>query len=81
MKKLLKLKELKKLFLLFPILLLISCAVKVKTVNDSFYGTQHYETDYMTITGWFDNIKLKFVAAEKSKYYTCYGFIFKRDCL
>ena len=36
MKKLLKLKELKKLFLLFPILLLISCAVKVKTVNDKF---------------------------------------------
>lgn len=64
MKKLLKLKELKKLFLLLAILLLISCAVKVKTVNDSFYGTQHYETDYMTIMGWFDNIKLKFVAAK-----------------
>ena len=60
MKKLLKLKELKKLFLLLPILLLISCAVKVKTVNDSFYGTQHYETDYMTITGWDTTIKLRF---------------------
>ena len=60
MKKLLKLKELKKLFLLLPILLLISCAVKVKTVNDSFYGTQHYQTDYMTIMGWDTTIKLRF---------------------
>ena len=62
MKKLLKLKELKKLFLLFPILLLISCTVKVKTVNDSFYGTQHYETDYMTISGWSYSINFNFIA-------------------
>lgn len=51
MKKLLKLKELKKLFLLFPILLLISCAVKVKMVEDDFYGRKsyHYQTSYMSI--------------------------------
>ena len=53
-------RKLKKLFLALPVLLLISCAVNVKTVNDSFYGTQHYETDYMTITGWDTTIKLKF---------------------
>lgn len=61
-----KFKILKKLFLFFSILLLISCAVKVKTVNDSFYGTQYYQTDYMTITGWFEDIQLqfRFVAAK-----------------
>ena len=64
MKKLLKLKELKKLFLFLPILLSISCAVKVKTVNDSFYGTQHYQTDYMTIIGWLYDIKFRFIAAK-----------------
>ena len=64
MKKLLKLKELKKLFLLSPILLLISCAVKVKTVNDSFYGTQHYETSYMTIIGWSYDVKVRFIASK-----------------
>lgn len=64
MKKLLKLKELKKLFLLLPILLLISCAVKVKTVNDSFYGTQHYETSYMTIIGWSYDLKVRFIASK-----------------
>ena len=53
-------RKLKKLFLVLPVLLLISCAVNVKTVNDTFYGTQHYETDYMTITGWDTTIKLKF---------------------
>lgn len=50
----------KKLFLFLPILLLISCAVKVKTVEDTFYGTQYYQTDYMTITGWDTTIKLRF---------------------
>ena len=64
MKKLLKLKELKKLFLFLPLLLSISCAVNVKTVNDSFYGTQHYQTDYMTIIGWLYEIKFRFVASK-----------------
>lgn len=54
----------KKLFLFLPILLLISCAVKVKTITDSFYGTQHYQTDYMTITGWDTTIKLRFSKIE-----------------
>ena len=62
MKKLLKLKELKKLFLLFPILLLISCAVKVRTVTDEFYGTQYYQTDYMGISGWSYAINFSFIA-------------------
>ena len=57
-------RKLKKLFLALPVLLLISCAVKVKTVNDTFYGTQHYETSYMTITGWLYDIKFKFVASK-----------------
>ena len=52
--------KLKKLFFALLVLLLISCAVNVKTVNDTFYGTQHYETDYMTITGWDTTIKLRF---------------------
>lgn len=52
----------KKLFLFLPILLLISCAVKVKTIEDDFYGekTQYYQTDYMSI----DNIKMRFTAAK-----------------
>lgn len=50
----------KKLFLFLPILLLISCAVKVKTITDSFYGNQYYQTDYMAITGWDTTIKLRF---------------------
>lgn len=62
MKKLLKLKELKKLFLLLPILLLISCAVKVRTVTDEFYGTQYYQTDYMGISGWSYAINFSFIA-------------------
>ena len=57
-------RKLKKLFLALPILLLISCAVNVKTVKDSFYGTEHYETSYMTITGWLYDIKFKFVASK-----------------
>ena len=56
--------KLKKLFLVLPVLLLISCAVKVKTVNDSFYGTEHYETSYMTITGWLYDVKVRFVAGK-----------------
>lgn len=54
----------KKLFLFLPILLLISCAVKVKTVNDSFYGTKYYQTSYITIVGWLYDIKFRFVAAK-----------------
>lgn len=57
-------RKLKKLLLFLPVLLLISCAVNVKTVNDTFYGTQHYETSYMTITGWLYDIKFKFVASK-----------------
>ena len=60
-------RKLKKLFLFLPVLLLTSCAVNVKTVNDSFYGTQHYETDYMTITGWLYEVKFKFVASKNPK--------------
>ena len=59
-------RKLKKLFLALPVLLLISCAVKVKTVNDSFYGTQHYETDYMTIIGWLYELKFRFIASKNS---------------
>lgn len=57
-------RKLKKLFFALPVLLLISCAVKVKTVNDTFYGTQHYETDYMTITGWLYEVKFRFIASK-----------------
>ena len=57
-------RKLKKLFLVLPVLLLISCAVNVKTVNDTFYGTQHYETDYMTITGWLYEVKFRFIASK-----------------
>ena len=57
-------RKLKKLFFALPVLLLISCAVNVKTVNDTFYGTQHYETDYMTITGWLYEVKFRFIASK-----------------
>lgn len=57
-------RKLKKLFLFLLVLLSISCAVKVKTITDSFYGTQHYQTDYMTIHGWLYDINLRFVAAK-----------------
>ena len=56
--------KLKKLFFALTVLLLISCAVNVKTVNDTFYGTQHYETDYMTITGWLYEVKFRFIASK-----------------
>ena len=57
-------RKLKKLFLVLLVLLLISCAVKVRTVTDSFYGTQHYETSYMTIIGWLYDVKVRFVAGK-----------------
>lgn len=57
-------RKLKKLFFALPVLFLISCAVNVKTVNDTFYGTQHYETDYMTITGWLYEVKFRFIASK-----------------
>lgn len=57
-------RKLKKLFLALPVLLLISCAVKVRTVTDSFYGTEHYRTDNMTMSGWGWEIRLRFVAAK-----------------
>lgn len=52
--------KLKNLFLFLSVLLSISCAVKVKTITDSFYGNQYYQTDYMNITGWDTTIKLRF---------------------
>ena len=57
-------RKLKKLFFVLSVLLLISCAVNIKTVNDTFYGTQHYETDYMTITGWLYEVKFRFIASK-----------------
>ena len=57
-------RKLKKLFFALTVLFLISCAVNVKTVNDTFYGTQHYETDYMTITGWLYEVKFRFIASK-----------------
>ncbi len=56
--------KLKNLFLFLSVLLSISCAVKVKTITDSFYGNQYYQTDYMTITGWDTDISLRFIATK-----------------
>lgn len=54
----------KKLFLFLPILLLISCAVNIKTIEDDFYGEKihYYQTSYMSI----DNIQLRFTASKNS---------------
>ena len=57
-------RKLKKLFFALPVLLLISCAVKVKTVYDKFYGTEYYETDNMTMIGWDWFLNLRFVAGK-----------------
>ena len=53
-------RKLKKLFLFLPVLLSISCAVKIKTIEDDFYGEKntYYQTSYMDI----DNISLRFTA-------------------
>ena len=65
-------RKLKKLFLALPILLLTSCAVNVKTVNDSFYGTQYYQTDYMGISGWSYAINFSFIADKEITLHVSY---------
>lgn len=41
----------KSLLLISLVFIFNSCAVKVKTIEDSFYNTKIYATDYMTIYG------------------------------
>ena len=55
-------RKLKKLSLLSLVLLLISCAVKVKMVEDDFYGEKsyHYQTSYMSI----GDIEFRFTATK-----------------
>ncbi|MBW5408904.1 hypothetical protein E6A50_00745 [Brachyspira hampsonii] len=50
----------KKIILLFIfILTLSSCAAKVNLIEDSFYGTKFYQTDYVSITFWSATVKFR----------------------
>ncbi|TKZ36165.1 hypothetical protein EZH24_01435 [Brachyspira catarrhinii] len=55
-------RKLKKLFLALSVLLLISCAVNVKMVEDDFYGEKsyHYQTSYMSV----GDIEFRFTATK-----------------
>lgn len=53
-------KILKKIILLFILILILSsCASKVHLVEDSFYGSKFYQTDYVSITFWSATIKFR----------------------
>ena len=65
-------RKLKKLFLALPVLLLISCAVNVRTITDDFYGTQYYQTDYMGISGWGYAINFSFIADKEITLHASY---------
>lgn len=65
-------RKLKKLLFALPVLLLISCAVKVRTVTDSFYGTQYYQTDYIGISGWSYAINFRFIADKEITLHVLY---------
>ncbi|PPS22369.1 hypothetical protein DJ52_05335, partial [Brachyspira murdochii] len=53
-------KILKKIILLFILILILSsCAAKVHLVEDSFYGSKFYQTDYVSITFWSATIKFR----------------------
>ena len=53
-------KILKKILLLSALIInLSSCAAKVHLINDSFYGHQFYQTDYISINYWSSTIKLR----------------------
>lgn len=54
---------LKKIFILFSLIILSitlsSCAAKVHLIEDSFYGTKFYQTDYISINYWSSTLKFR----------------------